>query len=436
MRHIRTCQETNNWLSEVPVSHPAPGARTVLIEVDPIITHQQIIGFGGAFTEASAYNLQRVSKDVRDKVIKAYFHPLEGIGYTLGRVSIHGCDFSLGSYLYVDDYDDSLESFSIKRDLPIIQLIKDASEEAGQRIKILASPWTPPFWMKDNQSPIRGGKLISSYDHLWARYMCRFVDEYQSQGIDLFALTVQNEPMAVQRWDSCIYEEEDEKRFVKVLGKTMKDAGLSDVNIYIWDHNRDLMVKRAQAIYGDPEASSYVYGTAFHWYDQEQFAEVAIHRHLFPDKHLLFTEGCQENGPHFHDWKVGERYGRNIISDLRNGNEGHIDWNLVLDDTGGPNHVNNLCSSPVMLKIFHEEIVFNPSYYVMGHFSKYVRPKAVLLESSQSETLRHVVFRNENHQEVLVVMNETNHHQNIRVSGLKALLETMILAHSISTFIL
>ncbi|MCF7932848.1 MAG: hypothetical protein K9K93_06745 [Acholeplasmataceae bacterium] len=436
IRHIRSCQKTNERLFETDIVKADPTLKTEELRIDTTSTHQAIIGFGGAFTEASAYNLSRVSKEVRDQVIKAYFSPDEGIGYTLGRVSIHGCDFSLGSYLYIDDYDDTLNSFSVERDQPIIDLINDASKVAGQNIKILGSPWTPPFWMKDNQSPIRGGKLIPSYDSLWASYIALFVSHYRAKGVDLFALTVQNEPMAVQRWDSCIFEDEDELRFVKVLGKTLAEQGMTDLKLYIWDHNRDQMVQRAKAIYQDPEASKYVYGTAYHWYDQEQFDEVGIHRELFPEKHLLFTEGCQENGPHFGDWRVGERYGRNIIEDLRRGNEGHIDWNLVLDDTGGPNHVNNLCSSPVMLKIFHEQVILNPSYHVMGHFSKYIKAGAVRLGSEPSSLCRHVVFRNPDGQVVLIVMNESEEDINIRVKGMKALLETPVLTHSISTFLL
>jgi glucosylceramidase len=436
MKHVVTTQTYGYRLQERPLTPPDKTLGTETVTVDPKTVHQTIIGFGGAFTEASAYNLSRVSENVRKRVIKAYFNPDEGIGYTLGRVSVHGCDFSLGSYLYIDDYDDTLESFSIERDRPVINMIKDASRELGQDIRVLASPWTPPFWMKDNHSPIRGGKLIPSYDGIWARYLAKFVETYRKEGIDIFALTLQNEPMAVQRWDSCIYEDEDEVRFLKVLGKTLHEQGLEDVRLYIWDHNRDLMVRRAQAVYSDPEAARYAYGTAFHWYENEQFEEVGKHKTLFPDKHLLFTEGCQENGPHFGDWSVGIRYGRNIINDLMNGNEGHIDWNLVLDDTGGPNHVNNLCSSPVMLKIFNEEVVLNPSYHVMGQFSKFIRPGAKRLHVDMSGSLKAVAFENTDGSQVLVVMNETDNEVNLRVTGLKALVETTVHAKAFHTFVL
>lgn len=435
MKLIRTCEKTNEWLKEVKIeSNETYKTQEIIIDLNHKL--QEIIGFGGAFTEAAIYNLSRIDKAKRDLALRAYFDPVDGLGYTIGRVSIHGCDFSLGSYLYIDDYDDSLESFSIKRDLPIIKTIKDASKYAKQNVKILASPWTPPFWMKDNSSPIRGGKLLPKYDQTWANYFVKFIENYQKEGIDVFAVTVQNEPMAAQRWDSCIYENEDELRFVKVLGKTFEDKKLDDVKIYIWDHNKDVMLERATAVLSDKEAYKYVYGTAFHWYDNEMFDEVRKTHEAFPDKHLLFTEGCQENGPHFHEFKVGERYGRNIIHDLKNFNEGFIDWNLFLDDTGGPNHVNNLCSSPVMFKIYHEEIIHNPSYYFIGQFSKYIRPGAKQILSTGDHDIYYVVFENKDGSLVVVMMNEQEEAYEINIKGLKEDIKVNILPHSIQTLLI
>lgn len=435
MKHYRTRKDTQERLSIVETKLE-PSLKTETISVNKDKKKQTIVGFGGAFTESSAYNLSRISKEERNQAIKAYFDPEEGLGYTIGRVSIHGCDFSLGSYLYIKDYDDSLESFDISRDEPIIKLISDASSYAKQNIKILASPWTPPFWMKDNHSPIRGGHLKKEYYQTWANYFVKFINSYEEKGVEIFSVTVQNEPAAVQRWDSCIYSGEQERDFVKVLGKTLHESGYQDKKIYIWDHNRDVMVERAKTVYQDPEASKYVYGTAFHWYDQEQFDQVKIHHELFPDKHLMFTEGCQENGPHFHDYNVGERYGRNMINDLRNYTEGYIDWNLFLDDTGGPNHVNNLCSSPILLKIFHEEIIKNPSYYYIGHISKFVRPQAVQVDSSGTKELLYISFINEDQKEVIIIQNEKEEDINVHIKGLKEEIQATIYAHSINTFIL
>ena len=435
MKVIRTSLKHNERFKEVDIDLLKTTPQKEII-VDTKKEAQTIIGFGGAFTESSAYNLGRVNKALREQAIKAYFDPKDGLGYTMGRVSIHGCDFSLGSYLYIDDYDDSLASFKIDRDQPVIDLIHDAQKIAKLPIKLIASPWTPPFWMKDNLSPIFGGKLLPKYDQVWANYFVKFIEAYEKAGTHIFAVTIQNEPMAKQRWDSCIFENEDECRFLKVLGPTLKKAHYEDKHILIWDHNRDVMVERASHIYTDKEAQQYAWGTAFHWYDQERFEEVAKHKELFPDKHLIFTEGCQENGPHFDDYAVGERYGRNMIHDLKNGTEAYVDWNLFLDDTGGPNHVNNLCSSPVMVKIFNEKLILNPSYYYVGHFSKYIKPGAVHIASSGTDQLLYVGFKNPNGEIVLIIQNQHDTPVEVTLKGFNTPINFKVIERSISTVIL
>jgi len=435
MKHYRTKKDSQDRLSEVDIEFR--GQQEIeTIEIDRAQLMQKIIGFGGAFTESSAYNLNRINKTQRDKAIKAYFDPKEGLGYTIGRVSIHGCDFSLNSYLYIKDFDDTLESFDISRDQPIIDLIHDAEKHAGQKIEILGSPWTPPFWMKDNQLPIRGGKLLPKYYQTWADYFVKFVKAYEEKKISISWLSVQNEPAAVQRWDSCIYTAEDERDFVKVLGPTLEKHQLSDKKILIWDHNRDIMVERASVVFDDKEASKYAWGTAFHWYDNEQFQNVLKLHEKYPDKHLMFTEGCQEGGPHFGEYQVGERYGRNILNDLKNYNEGYIDWNLFLDETGGPNHVNNLCSAPIMVKIFHEELIHMMSYYYIGHFSKFIRPNAVQMASSGTDKVMYVAFKNEDGSEVIVIQNEQEKDVHLEIKGMKKEIKMTIDRRSISTVIL
>lgn len=395
---------------------------------------QTMQGFGGAFTEASAYNLSRIHQDVRNELIKTYFDPKEGIGYTLGRISINSSDFGLSTYDYVDAYDESLASFDISRDQHIINLILDAQKIAGKEIEILASPWSPPFWMKDNQSAIKGGKLLKKYYKLWANYIVKFIMAYQEKGIHINALTIQNEPMANQRWESCLYEAEDEKEMVIVLGQTLKEANL-DTKIYIWDHNRDEMYERSSHILKDSEAAAYVYGIAFHWYDNQQFLEVKKTHEAFKDKHLLFTEGCQEGGPHIHSYDVAERYGKNMMHDIANGTEGYIDWNLFLDTTGGPNHVNNLCSSPVMVDVFPEKEIRNPSYYYIKHFSKHVMKGSKRIITTSKDVL-HNVFLLPNGHYVVIIMNESDDSKHVFSKHPKLEFETFLQPHSIQTLIL
>jgi glucosylceramidase len=402
-------------------------------------TYQEMIGFGGAFTEASAYNLLRINEKQRDAAIKAYFDKEEGLGYTIGRVSIHGCDFSLNSYTYIEEGDKELKTFDISRDQKaVIPLIKDAEKHAKEPIQILGSPWSPPAFMKDNNSMIHGGKLLPEYMQSWANYYVKFVEEYRKSGITIWGLTVQNEPAAVQRWDSCIYSGEEERDFIKnYLGPTLKNSSAKDVNLLIWDHNRDIIVERAKAVLEDEEAAQYVWGTAFHWYVSEEFENVGKVHDLFPDKGLLFTEGCQEGGVHFNSWDTGERYARNMIGDFLNHCQGYIDWNLFLDNTGGPNHVNNLCDSPIIIDIFPENLVHQSSYYYIGHFSKYVRPGALRVGLNNThQELKAVAFKNVDGSVVLVVLNESEKDFTYTVSLEGKTVEVQIKGHSINTVLL
>jgi glucosylceramidase len=387
--------------------------------LDPSRTYQEIIGFGGAFTESSAYNLIRINKEKRDQAIKAYFDPEVGLGYTIGRVSIHGCDFSLNSYTYIEEGDKELKTFDISRDEKwVIPLIKDAEKHAKRPIQLLASPWSPPAFMKDNNSMIFGGKLLPEYRDAWAKYYVKFIEAYRKHGLTMWGITVQNEPAAVQRWDSCIYTAEEERDFVKNhLGPIMKNSSAKDVNILIWDHNRDIMVERAKTVLEDPEAAKYVWGTGFHWYVNEDFENVGKVHDMFPDKGLLFTEGCQEGGVHFNSWKTGERYARNMIGDFNNYCQGYIDWNLFLDNTGGPNHVNNLCDAPIIVDIFPQELVHQSSYYYIGHFSKYVRPGAHRIGlKNLSKELQATAFQNVDGTIAVIVMNETESNQELSLA--------------------
>lgn len=397
--------------------------------------YQEIIGFGGAFTESACYNLYRVNEETRKKALELYFDPEKGIGYTIGRVSIHGCDFSLSSYTYVEEGDEELKTFDISRDLTyVIPTIKAAEKISGNPIKLLGSPWTPPAFMKDNNSPIRGGHLLKKYASAWANYFVKFVEHYRAQGMTIWGVSVQNEPAAVQRWDSCIYSPEQERDFVKNhLGPIMKNSSANDVNILVWDHNRDIIVERVTPIYEDYEASKYVWGTAFHWYVSEAFENVGKVHELFPDKGLLFTEGCVEMGVHFGDWTTGEQYATNMIGDLENWCQGYIDWNLYLDNLGGPNHVNNVCDAPIIIDIFPEKLILESSYYYIGHISKFVKPGAFRIESKlANQNLKVIAFENPDKQISLIVFNKTDSEEVFNV-GQSAYVS---LPHSIMTILL
>ncbi len=401
-------------------------------------TYQTMVGFGGAFTEAAAYTLAQMPKEKRQEAIESYFDEKKGLGYNIGRVHIHSCDFALENYTYVEENDQELATFDIARDHQwVIPMIKDAMKAKGGSIPLLASPWSPPAWMKSNQEMNNGGKLLPEFRDTWASYYTEFIKAYQKEDLDIWGISVQNEPAAVQVWDSCIYTAEEERDFVKNhLGPIMHEADLSDVNIIIWDHNRDLIVERASTVLEDPEAAKYVWGTGLHWYVSEEFENVGEVHHRFPDKHLLFTEGCQEGGVKLGEWFTGERYGRNMIGDLNNWVEGYLDWNLVLNEEGGPNHVGNLCDAPIIADTKTKELHYNSSFYYIGHFSKYIRPGAVRVKiENSSECIQTTGFLNEDGSVVVVAMNESDQATAFTMGYMEDVCETDLPPHSIATFI-
>jgi glucosylceramidase len=396
---------------------------------------QSIIGFGGAFTEAAAYNFSKLSKDQQSKITSLYFDPKDGLRYSMGRIAMNSCDFALGNYSYVDEYDTSLSSFDISREKEwVIPMIHQAQAVAQQPISICASPWSPPAWMKTNNQMNHGGQLKEEYYPLWASYFARFIHEMRREEIHITAVTPQNEPAAVQVWDSCIYSAEEEGRFVlDHLGPTLHKEGLADIDIYIWDHNRDVIVERVRPILQDPRARQYVHGVALHWYVSEEFENLSKVKELFPETHLLFTEGCIEGGTKLGAFSSGERYMRNLIGDFSNGLEGYIDWNLLLDLQGGPNHVGNYCDAPILCDPDNDIVHINSSYYAIGHFSKFVDVGATRIDSSSNHPfVNHLTFLNPTGEIVSVLQNETDQATTVRISDSVIQLQP----HSFSTIIM
>jgi glucosylceramidase len=407
--------------------------------IDTTRKFQSMLGFGGAFTESSAHNFYKMNEKRQKEILNLYFNPESGIGYTLCRVHINSCDFSLESWACDTVAGDTLlKHFNIERDKKeIIPFIKEAMKLSGPEFKLFASPWSPPKWMKTNDDMCHGGGLKPEYRTSWALYYAKFIKAYRSEGLPVKAITVQNEPAAKQTWESCLYSAYEERDFIKTyLGPTLYHERLSDVKIIVWDHNRDIMYQRAKIIYDDPEASRYVWGTGFHWYVGDFFDNVQRLHDSYPKKHLLFTEGCQEGGPHVGEWQVGERYGRSIISDLNKWTEGWVDWNLILDFKGGPNHVGNLCSAPILVDSQKDSIIINNSFYYLGHFSRFIRPGAKRVTAvSTKDELEVTAFINKNHKVAVVVMNRSDKDIEFELKLDEKGAKTKSLAHSIVTYV-
>jgi glucosylceramidase len=414
------------------------------IFVNPNSQFQTFVGIGGAITDASAEVFAKLSAEKQKELLNAYYGN-SGIDYSLLRTTIHSCDFSSGSYTYVSDEDVNLGTFSIDHDRQYrLPMIKRAIENAGGSLTTYASPWSPPAFMKTNGSMLQGGKLLPEYYNAWAQYYAKFIKAYEDEGIPIWGLTIQNEPMATQRWESCIYSAKEERDFLKNhLGPTLASEGLGDKKIIVWDHNRDLITNRANTILEDPEAAKYVWGVGFHWYETwtgsaPQFGNVGQVKESFPDKELIFTEGCNErfDSEKYQFWPNAERYGNSMINDFNNGTAAWTDWNILLDETGGPNHVSNLCFAPIHADTRTDELIYTPSYYYIGHFSKFIRPGARRISTVSSRSfLQATTFRNVDNSYATVVMNGTDAEIAYSFYMVDQKVDLKIPAHSMQTLV-
>ena len=444
-----TADNSNLRLSKTTTLQFKPMAQPletqVCIFADPDKTFQTFLGIGGALTDASAETYAKMPKEKQQEFMQAYFDKEKGIGYSLARTNIHSCDFSSDIYTYISEGDAALKSFSIQHDKQFrIPFIKQAIAAAGGKLTLYASPWSPPAFMKTNNDILHGGKLKKEFYQSWANYYTKFIKAYEAEGIPIWGISIQNEPMATQRWESCIFTGEEERDFLKNnLGPTMQKAGLGSKKIIGWDHNRDLLYQRASTLLNDPAAAKYLWGIGYHWYEpwsggEPMFDNLKLVNEAYPNTNLLFTEGCKEafDLTKVNDWKLGEKYGVNMIHDFNNGSVGFTDWNILLDETGGPNHVQNFCFAPIHGNTKTGELIYTNEYYCIGHFSKFIQPGAKRIVSSASRSqLLTTAFKNPDGTVAVIVMNQgdakTQYY--LWINGKAA--EATALPHSISTLV-
>lgn len=444
-----TAENTQNRLSSTASlkfeSSKQPLETEIAVFVEPDITFQNFIGIGGAITDASAEVFAKLSIEKQQEFLNAYYSSDKGIGYSLLRTTIHSSDFGSGSHTYIKEGDKELKTFSIEPDRKYrIPMIKRAITTAGGKLLTYVAPWSPPAFMKSTNNMLKGGVLLPEYNQAWANYYAKFIKAYEKEGIPIWGTSTQNEPLATQTWESCLYTAEEERDFIKnYLGPTLKKEGLGDKKIIVWDHNRDLMFQRANVIYSDPEASKYVWGLGFHWYEtwtgaEQNFNNVRRVHEAYPDKNLMFTEGCIErfDAAKYQFWPNAERYGIAMINDFNNGTTAWTDWNILLDQNGGPNHVGNFCFAPIHMDTTTGELIYTPSYYYIGHFSKFIKPNAKRVSSAVSRTtLSSTSFINSNGKVVTVIMNATDTaiDYSLHVHNSKATLQ--IPSHAIQTLV-
>lgn len=446
-------------------------ANAVHISINPNQRYQTITGFGGSFTEASAYLLNKLTKANRDKILSAYFSE-EGANYSLTRTHINSCDFSLGNYVYANVAGDkNLEHFSIDEDKnDLIPMIKDAMRFSKDGFKIIASPWTAPPWMKDNND-WRGGKLLPEYRGTWALYFSKYINAYKKEGINIWGVTVENEPLGNDKnWESMHFTPQEMTAFVKdYLGPQFERDGLSHISILGYDQNRgEELEKWAKAMFEDKLAAKYFGGTAVHWYAStyDYFPASLQYTHqLAPAKHLINTEACVDaEVPRWKDdnwywskettdwgWEWASekekylhpkyvpvfRYANDIIGCLNNYVDGWIDWNMVLNKQGGPNWFKNWCTAPVIVDEEKDEVYFTPLYYTMAHFSKFIRPGAVRIGFEYAdEELMVTAAQNPDGSIAVVVFNPAETERAVTVSAKGQAVNTIIHASAIQTLLI
>ncbi|WP_434088359.1 glycoside hydrolase family 30 protein [Algibacter luteus] len=446
------------------------GDSLVNITLKPEETLQTISGFGGAFTESSAYLLNKLSKKNRDTILKAYFAK-DGARYSLTRTHMNSCDFSLTNYSYTPfEGDKNLEHFTIEEDKDdLIPMIKDALAVSEDGFNIFASPWTAAPWMKDNNKWV-GGKLLPEYYDTWALFFSKYIEAYKAEGIDIWGFTVENEPHGNgNNWESMHFSPKEMTDFVEFhLGPKLEADGYGDKIILGYDQNREGLKEWVDEMYRDEASSKYFDGTAIHWYEStyDYFPEALQYAHnKAPDKYLIETEGCidsqvpvwkddawywkKEATDWGYDWREPEkkylhpkyapvnRYARDIIGCLNNWVDGWVDWNMVLDRQGGPNWFENWCVAPVIVDPDNDEVYFTPLYYTMAHFSKYIRPGAkVIMHNNSDESLMATAAKNPDGSIVVVLFNETETPKTINLSLHENTLDFAIDAKAIQTIVI
>lgn len=410
-----------------------------VVQYYPELTYQTMEGFGGAFTESASHNFAQMNALAQQNMLTAYFGK-SGLGYTLGRLSMNSCDFAMGNYTYIEENDETLASFDISHDeKEILPLIQRAQNAAGQNLKLLMAPWSPPAFMKDNGDMNHGGKLKKEYYSIWADYYVKFIQAYRAHDVHITATSVQNEPAAVQTWDSCIYSASEEAEFaVEYLGPKLREAGLSDVDIYVWDHNKEILFERFSEAMQYPNAKEYIKGAAIHWYTGDHFESISMVKDVWPEANIIFTEGCVEYSrlADTNEVRKAEMYAHDMIGNLNAGISAWFDWNLFLDENGGPNHVGNFCAAPIMCDLKKNTWEKRLSYYYIGHFSRYIQKGARRMAVTRyTDGVEACGFLNPDGSKVMVLLNKGAKDVEITLREKGVGMPDIIRAHSIVTYI-
>lgn len=424
-----------------------------LLQIYTDIEAQQLEGFGGAFSQSAADVYQRMTPKDQQELINLLFSKEEGLGYNCGRIPIGACDFSRGNYTYSDTEDSIFDRAALEME-PMIPFVRDAKCLCPE-LELIAAPWSPPAWMKSNGHMCHGGHLLPQYWNAYARYLVQYIRAARELGLPITMLSIQNEPKAIQPWESCTYTAQEEGRFIRdCLVPELSNSAIDNIGILLWDHNKERVFTHAQEIMAMENMPEIIRGIAFHWYSGDHFENLRLCRQFFPQLQLVFSEGCVElkatnttiaeqavrlgrnedtlHGP----WGYGEMYAHDIIGNLNAGMNRYMDWNLILDTQGGPNHVGNYCSAPILCDPESGQIYLQPSYDYIAHFSKFLPKGSVIVATSRYTTEIEAVAAKTPHGDlVLVAMNPGARSIPVTISDVRSgmLADWVLKPHSIIT---
>ena len=406
------------------------------ILVNPEVTYQKMDGFGYTLTGGSALHINNMSTNKRQNLLKELFKwDTNNIGVSYLRVSIGASDLDEMPFSYNDlpngETDINQTKFSIQKDKEnLIPVLKEILA-INPNIKIMGSPWSPPTWMKTNKSFI-GGSLKEEYYASYAKYFVKYIKAMASEGINIDAITVQNEPLHDGNNPSLFMNANDQAKFIKNhLGPTFESEGIT-TKIIIYDHNAD-RTDYPISILDDPEANKYIDGSAFHLYGGSIEALNNVHN-KHPNKNLYFTEQWVGVNSKFEDnlkWHVREL----IVGASRNWCKTVLEWNLAANSNLKP-HTDGGCTECLgALTIDGDTVKKNVAYYIVAHASKYVRPDSFRIQTNTSSDLPNVAFKTPSGKIIVIVLNNSSSDKAFNLKTPSESISTSLNAGAVATFI-
>jgi glucosylceramidase len=404
---LTTADASAKLAQQAPVTFGTPGSGPV-ITVNPNITFQSIVGFGGSMTDAAAFNIW--NSPSRSSIMNNLFGS-SGIGLSFLRQPIGAADFSTSFYSLDDgSADPSLSHFNITHDQSYLIPLLQQARSLNPQLTLMATPWSAPGWMKTSGSMV-GGSLISGDESVLAQYLTKFVQAYGSQGIPISYLTVANEPQfSPASYPGMLMSASQETTIINDLAPDLSSAGVGGTKILAWDHNWDNTSYPEQVLAGTGNNTA---GVAWHHYGGTASSMTTVHN-ANPSKQELETEGSWTSGANWAQEILGQG-GTTAIDSLRNWAQAVTFWNLALNASGGPVTGNSCgCTAPVTTN--GSSVTYNAEYYILGQFSKFIHPGAVHIDSNVAGSIDNVAFRNPDGSIALVALNNGSSAQSFQVS--------------------